>query len=109
MWLGVVVLLVVAGIVALKVYTDRQWYVGVEKGRVAVYQGIPTTILGIHLSHPVSETRISARVAERLAPYGDLNGGITADSRQQANSIVDTIRRDIRRERRSKRAGTGGP
>ena len=97
-----------AGIVAFKVYADRQWYVGVENGHVAVYQGMPTTILGVHLSHPVTETAIGARAAERLVPYRSLGSGITADSRQEADSIVDTIRRDVIRERRSKRHKAGG-
>ena len=88
-----------AGIVAFKVYADRQWYVGVDGGNVAVYQGIPTTIIGVHLSHPVRTTRVPASQAERLAPYRNLQGGITAGSRAEANEIVRTICRDLTAER----------
>jgi protein phosphatase len=99
MGVGAVVLILVLGFVALKLYADRQWYVGVQDGTVAVYQGIPTTILGIHLSHPVRATRVSARQAERLVPYRNLSGGITAGSEAQANEIVRTICRDLTAER----------
>ena len=98
----------IAGIVAFKIYADRQWYVGVKDGHVAVYQGLPTTILGIHLSHPVSETGISARAAERLAPYRELGGGYPRDSQQDADALVDTIRRDVERARRNSRHHKGG-
>jgi protein phosphatase len=95
------VVLIVAGIVALKLYADSQWYVGVQNGHVAVYRGIPTTILGIHLSDPVHETAISASRAERLVPYRDLPKGITAGSREQADSIVATIRHDLAQQQKT--------
>jgi protein phosphatase len=95
---GAVVLILVLGFVALKLYADRRWYVGVQDGTIAVYQGIPTTVLGIHLSHPVRATRVSARQAERLVPYRNLSGGITAGSEAQANEIVRTICRDLTAE-----------
>ena len=98
-WIGAVVLVLVLGFVALRMYADRQWYVGVDGGNVAVYQGIPTTIIGIHLSHPVRTTRVPASQAERLAPYRNLQGGITAGSRAEANEIVRTICRDLTAER----------
>jgi serine/threonine protein phosphatase PrpC len=104
-WIGAVALVLVLGFVALRIYADRQWYVGVDGGDVAVYQGIPTTIIGIHLSHPVRTTRVSASQAERLAPYRNLRGGITAGSRAEANEIVRTICRDLTTERSQGKTG----
>src|SRR5207245_9738737 len=50
-WLGLVVLIGVVALVATRIYVDRNWYVGVSDGQVAVYRGIPSKILGFGLSH----------------------------------------------------------
>jgi hypothetical protein len=112
LWVGVVIVIVLAGFVALRIYANHQWYVGVDHGDVAVYQGIPTTILGLHLSHPVRVTGLRAGEAEKLAPYRRLSSGITAGSETDANSIVAQMRRDIVARRRAtqrtkKSGGTG--
>jgi protein phosphatase len=85
----------VVGVVALKVYANGQWYVGVEEGNVAIYQGLPTTIAGIHLSHPVRRTGIPAKAAERLALYRELADGILVDDEPAANSLVRKICADL--------------
>src|SRR6476620_6479348 len=36
---------------AFRSYVDRQWYLGVSAGHVAVFQGIPAAPFGIELSH----------------------------------------------------------
>jgi serine/threonine protein phosphatase PrpC len=94
-WGGVVVLIVVAGLVGSRLYIDRQWYVGDDGGRVAIYNGIPTTVLGFKLSHVQETTELSATDAERLAYWRDLKDGITAGSFEEAQSIVDRIRQDL--------------
>jgi serine/threonine protein phosphatase PrpC len=99
-WAGVALGIVVIGLVGLRIYVDGQWYVGVSDGRVAVFRGIPTAVVGFDLHQVVLETTIPATDAEALALYRDLDSGITADSREEADAIVDRIRRDV--------ASTGG-
>jgi len=86
---------VTAAVIGTKVYLDRQWYVGVDSGTVAIYNGIPSSVLGFRLSHVAEATELSASLAERLQPYADLAQGITADSRKDAEDIVLQIRQDL--------------
>jgi hypothetical protein len=85
-----------AGLVGTRLYVDRQWYVGDAGGRVAIYNGIPTEILGFELSHVQVTTELSTAEAQRLQPWSGLSEGITADSLEEAQRIVDQIREDLR-------------
>jgi serine/threonine protein phosphatase PrpC len=96
MWGGVALAILVAGLIGTRLYLDRQWYVGDDDGRVAIYNGIPATVLGFKLSHIQESTELSAADAERLAYWQGLKDGITAGSFEQAQSIVDRIRQDLR-------------
>jgi hypothetical protein len=86
---------VVAVVVALRVYVDRQWYVGESGGRVAVYQGIPAEFAGMRFSHVELQTDIPADEVAQLPLYQELPHGITANDRTEAMQIVDQIRRDV--------------
>jgi PPM family protein phosphatase len=106
-WSVVVMALLIGLLVGARIYLDNQWYVGVANERVAIYKGIPTTVLGIELSDVEEATNIPAIPAEQLRPWRGLRDGITASSRDDARSIVDQIRRDVsqsRRERQRERA-----
>ena len=94
-WIAVALAAVAIALVGLRIYLDRQWYVGVADGHVAIYQGIPAEIAGFRLHHVVVETTIQASRAESLAVYRDLEQGITADDRSAADAIVEQIRRDV--------------
>ncbi len=94
---GAAMSVAVVGVVGLRVYLDAQWYVGVSNGQVAVFRGIPAEVAGFELHHVVAETTIVADVAESLALYRDLEDGITADDRADADAIVDQIRDDVAR------------
>jgi protein phosphatase len=96
LWVGVVVAVLAAGLVGTRLYVDRQWYVGDAGGRVAIYNGIPTEILGFELSHVQVTTELSTAEAQRLQPWSGLSEGITADSLEEAQRIVDQIREDLR-------------
>lgn len=82
-------------LVGLRLYLDSQWYVGVAGGHVAVFRGIPAEVAGFELHHPVVVTGIPAADAEALALYRDLEEGITADDRAEADAIVEQIRTDL--------------
>jgi serine/threonine protein phosphatase PrpC len=94
-WAGVVAALLVAALFGTRLYIDRQWYVGDAGGRVAIYNGIPTEILGFELSHVRVTTELSTAEAEGLQPWTDLSEGITAGSLEEAQRIVDQIRQDL--------------
>jgi protein phosphatase len=93
---GIGLAVLVAGVLALRVYLDTQWFVGVSDGRVAIFRGVPAQIAGFDLNSVVEETSIRADDAESLAYYRtQLSDGITADDREAAEAIVEQIRRDV--------------
>jgi len=96
-WVAVVVGALVIGLVGLRFYLDRQWYVGVAEEHVAIYRGIPTEVAGFQLHHVVVETAIPADAAQSLTLYRDLQQGITAADRHAAEAIVEQIRSDVAR------------
>ncbi len=96
-WAGVTLAVVALGMVGLRFYLDRQWYVGVSNGRVAIFRGVPTEVAGFELHSVVVETAIPAEQAQALALYRQLPEGITADDRAGANAIVARIRDDVAR------------
>ena len=91
----VAVLLIVAAVIGTRLFVERQWYVGDSGGRVAIYNGIPTKLLGFRLHHVVEMTDLSASAAERLQPWHDLSDGINAANLQAARNIVEQIRQDL--------------
>jgi protein phosphatase len=97
----------VLALAALQAYLDRQWFVAIADGRVAVFQGVPTSVAGFELHRVVLRTDIDAARALELPFYADLREGITADSQQQAMEIVEQIRRDVEVAERQARRDEG--
>jgi serine/threonine protein phosphatase PrpC len=95
LWLGSVAILIIGALVGARAYIGHQWYVGDSNGKVAIYNGIPSRILGIDLSHVEESTDLDALQAQRLQPWSGLSDGITADSLSAARKIVEQIRRDL--------------
>lgn len=95
MWVAVIIAVLAAVLVGARLYIDRQWYVGDAGGRVAIYNGIPTDILGFDLSNLRQTTELSTAEAERLQPWRSLSDGITAGSFEEAQALVEQIRRDL--------------
>jgi serine/threonine protein phosphatase PrpC len=92
---GIVVLAALAVFFAVRIYIDRQWYVGEADGHVAVYQGIPAEFAGMHFSHVELETDIPASEVAQLPQYPSLADGITANDRGEAEAVVEQIRQDL--------------
>ena len=84
-----------AVVFAVRIYLDRQWYVGEADGHVAVFQGIPAEFGGVRFSHVELETDIPASDVGQLPQYPALSEGITANDRTEAIGIVEQIRRDL--------------
>jgi serine/threonine protein phosphatase PrpC len=88
---------VVAGLLAgLRLYVDRQWFVGVHEGNVSLFRGIPTNVLGLDLATLVEETDISADNATQLQTWRQLGDGVTAGSESEARAILAQIEEDVR-------------
>jgi protein phosphatase len=104
----VAVVVLAAAFTGFRAWLDGRWYVGEANGHVAVYQGIPATILGRDLSEVDVETGLSADDVAALPLYADLAEGINADSREDALAIVDQMRQDLRRQVREGGGGGGG-
>ena len=92
---GLVLLVLVAAAFVGRHYVDAQWYVGVSNGHVAVFQGIPASPLGFKLSHAVEVTELPAAAVEQLAAHDNLADGINANSRAEAEAIVQQMRADL--------------
>jgi hypothetical protein len=102
---GLVVVVSVAAYTGLRVFVDRQWYVGVANGHVAVYQGIPAKILGFSLSSVEEETSISGEDALATHKHDGLTDGVSVDSLDEARVVVASIERDVRIYLRQQRRG----
>jgi serine/threonine protein phosphatase PrpC len=79
----------------VRAFLNDQWYVGSSGDRVAVYQGIPASILGVRLARVADVTPLSAEEATRLQGWRTLPQGITAKSEVEADAIVERIRQDL--------------
>jgi PPM family protein phosphatase len=92
---GAVVLAAVVALVGLRLFLDRQWYVGVAGDRVAVFQGIPAEVLGFQLHHAAEVTDLRADQVEQLGLYAGLRRGITQGDRDAAFQLIERMRSDI--------------
>jgi serine/threonine protein phosphatase PrpC len=107
-WLVVILVVIGGGLFAVKRYwVDRQWYVGESGGNVALFRGIPAAPLGFELSEVVEETELTAEEVTRFPEYRDLAEGITAESEEDAQNIVDLMRADVNEARRQAREPPG--
>jgi serine/threonine protein phosphatase PrpC len=93
--IALVLLILAVALIGVRVYVDRQWYVGESGGRVAVFRGVPAEFAGLRFSHPVVITDIPSAQAEAISFYSGLAGGLTANDRDAALAIVEQIRRDV--------------
>ena len=108
--IGIVGTLVVlgAGIALFRAWVDDRWYVGVENGNVAIFQGIPAEVLGFDLSRVSLETSIPADDAVQLPAYAGLEEGINQNDEAAAEALVEQIRLDLRAQERADRVGGAG-
>jgi PPM family protein phosphatase len=95
LWGGAVVLAAVVALVGLRLFLDRQWYVGVAGDYVAVFQGIPAEVLGFQLHHAVEITDLRADEVEQLEFYEGLRRGKTQTDREAAFNYIEQMRTDL--------------
>ena len=71
-------------------WSQNQYYLAADEGKVAIYQGVPTNIFGLQLSHPIERT--SMHISELPEQWrNQLKQGIPADSYSDAQAHVDLI------------------
>lgn len=102
--LGALVALVLAAAIALFVVISNSVYLGVDGDTVAVYQGIPATVLGVELHHVQEETSIKLSDLPEDT-RNRLREGIAQGSLEQARDTISDYRRQID-EARSQQAAT---
>jgi PPM family protein phosphatase len=89
--LGAVVLLL-GGVAAGGYYwSQRQFYVAVSGGQVAIYQGINFSLVGLRLSHVVSTDPPVAVSGLPIPSQSRVNGAINAASLADARAIVGAL------------------
>lgn len=92
---GTLILVIIGGGLISRWVLSNNWYVGKRGGMVAVYRGIPGSFGGIELSSLQQRTDVPV---DSLPDYyqRQLEEGITAGNRTQAEDIVRNIRERAR-------------
>lgn len=97
-WIVVLVALLAAiagGVFGAYRYSQSKYYVGEADGVVAIYQGVPTNLAGLELSHEVERTTIE--VADLPSTWRtELQQGIVRDSLGEAQDHVKLIRDELK-------------
>jgi PPM family protein phosphatase len=89
--IGVAVLLLGAAAGGGYYWSQRQYYVSVSGGQVAIYQGVDFSLPGIHLSHVVSTDPPVTVSGLPIPSQSRVNGAINAASLSDARAIVGTL------------------
>lgn len=90
--LAVAVIVLAGGSYAAYAWSQRQYFIGEQDGKVTVYQGVSYALGPVSLSKPVEVTDI---VVSDLPDYyrQTVTDRVTADSRAQAETTVADLRR----------------
>ena len=93
---------------AFSYWTDHAAYLAEQDGKVAIYRGVPGSVLGMTFSHLEATTDVSLDdlqpgLANRLR-----EGAITADSVEAAEALVESYRQDIAQSQGADAADPGG-
>jgi protein phosphatase len=91
-WAAAVVLVVLGALIGIRSWADRSYYVGIDNGRVTIFRGLPTDVVGLKLHHVQEATDITL---DEVQPFfrEHLRVGIRADSLPKARSVVNEIPR----------------
>jgi serine/threonine protein phosphatase PrpC len=102
--IGIPILVLLVLAFAARWYLDRQWYVAPNGGSVAIYQGVPLTILGYDLGRPYQTFGglPAAEVAE-LPGFERLKEGVSFGTLEAARAHIEQIREELEQARRQAR------
>ena len=88
-------------------WSQTRYYVGESNGKVAIFQGVPTNIFGVNLSHEVERTSISTSDLPQTW-RDELTEGITRDNLDEARAHVKYLRSENDKLHSTKDAGNSG-
>jgi protein phosphatase len=96
-WLAAIAVLLAGLVVALVGayrYTQTKYYVGFYDDRVAIYQGVQSSVGPLGLSHVVEVTNIRR---DELQPYpqSQIDATISKDSIEDAQRVVENLQQDV--------------
>ena len=96
------VLFVISGVgYVVYAWTQTQYYIGKDSNKVVIYQGVPTNIFGIALSHEVESTNIPVNKLDK-SWQDQLKEGISFGSLVEARGHASLIRREMRAREQEK-------
>ena len=107
----VVTILVLLGLAGAAVGTYRwsqtKYYLGDDNGSVTIFQGVPTSIFGLKLSHAVSDTGMKT---SELPPswQEQLMQGISFDSYGEAKNHTTLIKKQLKQQQAENKKSGGG-
>lgn len=86
-WLAVAIVVLGAAAFLARMSIKGSWYVGVDGGRVAIFNGVPGALAGIELGELKNRTELESESLPELY-QGRLEEGIKANSRSDARAII---------------------
>lgn len=88
-------------------WSQTKYYIGEHDGVVSIYQGVPTNVFGVELSHAIQDTDI--KVSSLPQSWRDqLHDGISVDSLDEARSHVKLIEQEMKNFKATERANNKG-
>jgi len=105
--LGIVAMLIALAGAAVGGYlwSQTQYYLGVADGQMAIYQGVPTNLFGLELSHPVERTGLDVDdLPENWRTQ--LDRGIVFDDLDDARAHAEQIEQESRSLAQQSQDGT---
>jgi protein phosphatase len=106
---GLTLLVLIVALFAMRWWLDRQWYVGPAGRSVAIYQGIPLTILGFDLGHPVEVHKdVPAAEVRDLGTYAGFDEGIPVIDREDGEKRINQMKQDVAEARAAAKNSGGG-
>lgn len=86
-WIAVAIVALGAAAFLARMSIKGSWYVGVDGGRVAIFNGVPGSLAGIELGELKNRTELESETLPELY-QGRLEEGIKANSRSDARAII---------------------
>ena len=83
-------------------WTQTQYYIGQNNNRVVIYQGVPTNIFGIGLSHEIESTNIPVKNLDK-SWQEQLREGISFGNLAEARGHATLIRKEMHARAKEKR------
>ncbi|CAN5889845.1 protein phosphatase 2C domain-containing protein [soil metagenome] len=91
-WIAVVVVVLGAAAFLARMSIKGSWYVGVDDGRVAIFNGVPGSLAGVELGELKNRTELESSTLPELY-QGRLEEGIKANSRTDARAIIADLQK----------------